>query len=181
MGCHLLLQGIFPTQGSNLGLPHCKQILYHLSHQGSPTSMYSWSNLLFTFKLGGGDPRKNLRYFCFILVYMSWTRTLMSGSIVLRKKRNYQFCANQLWAVNSLLMPTPIPCLVTVLLTYIPGNKKDNTGGALTPCHPLHLDALFCSNLTNHLWEILSPFYRWENRSSLALRGFTLVMISNSG
>ena len=31
-----LLQGIFLTQGSNLGLPHCKQILYHLSHKGSP-------------------------------------------------------------------------------------------------------------------------------------------------
>ena len=29
-------RGIFPTQGSNLGLPHCRQILYHLSHQGSP-------------------------------------------------------------------------------------------------------------------------------------------------
>ena len=28
-----LLQGIFPTQGSNPGLPHCRQILYHLSHQ----------------------------------------------------------------------------------------------------------------------------------------------------
>ena len=36
MGCHALLQGIFPTQGSNPGLPHCRQILYHLSHQGSP-------------------------------------------------------------------------------------------------------------------------------------------------
>ena len=32
-GCHALLQGIFPTQGSNLGLPHCRWILYHLSHQ----------------------------------------------------------------------------------------------------------------------------------------------------
>ena len=31
-----LLQEIFPTQGSNPGLPHCRQILYHLSHQGSP-------------------------------------------------------------------------------------------------------------------------------------------------
>ena len=30
-----LLQWIFPTQGSNLGLPHCRQTLYHLSHQGS--------------------------------------------------------------------------------------------------------------------------------------------------
>ena len=35
MGCHFLLQGIFLTQESNPGLPHCKQILYHLSHQGS--------------------------------------------------------------------------------------------------------------------------------------------------
>ena len=32
-GCHSLLQGIIPTQGSNLGLLRCRQILYHLSHQ----------------------------------------------------------------------------------------------------------------------------------------------------
>ena len=36
MGCHALLQGIFPTQGSNPGLLHCGQILYRLSHEGSP-------------------------------------------------------------------------------------------------------------------------------------------------
>ena len=35
MGCHFLLQRILPTQGSNLGLPHWRQILYRLSHQGS--------------------------------------------------------------------------------------------------------------------------------------------------
>ena len=35
VGCHSLLQGIFPTQGLNLGLLHCRQILYHLSHLGS--------------------------------------------------------------------------------------------------------------------------------------------------
>ena len=35
VGCHFLLQGIFPTQGSNLGLLHCRQTLYRLSHQGS--------------------------------------------------------------------------------------------------------------------------------------------------
>ena len=34
--CHVLLQGIFPTQGSNPGLPHHGQMLYPLSHQGSP-------------------------------------------------------------------------------------------------------------------------------------------------
>ena len=35
VGCHFLLQEIFPTQGLNPGLPHCRQMLYHLSHQGS--------------------------------------------------------------------------------------------------------------------------------------------------
>ena len=35
-GSFPLLQGIFPTQGSNPGLPHCRWILYQLSHQGSP-------------------------------------------------------------------------------------------------------------------------------------------------
>ena len=35
MDCHFLLQGIFPTQGSNPGLLHCRQTLYCLSHQGS--------------------------------------------------------------------------------------------------------------------------------------------------
>ena len=33
VGCHSLCQGIFPNQKSNLGLLHCGQILYHLSHQ----------------------------------------------------------------------------------------------------------------------------------------------------
>ena len=35
VGCHFLLQRIFPTQGLNPGLPHCRQTLYHLSHQGT--------------------------------------------------------------------------------------------------------------------------------------------------
>ena len=34
VGCHALFLGIFPIQGSNPGLPHCRQILYHLSHLG---------------------------------------------------------------------------------------------------------------------------------------------------
>ena len=36
VGSFSLLQGIFPTQGLNPGLPHCRQILYQLSYQGSP-------------------------------------------------------------------------------------------------------------------------------------------------
>ena len=47
MGCHFLLQGIFLTQGLNLGLPHCRQTLYHLSPQGSPFTFH----FSFTFDL----------------------------------------------------------------------------------------------------------------------------------
>ena len=36
VGCHALLQGIFPAQGSNPGLPHCRWILYRLSHKRYP-------------------------------------------------------------------------------------------------------------------------------------------------
>ena len=36
VGCHSSLQEIFLTRGSNPRLPHCRQILYYLSHQGSP-------------------------------------------------------------------------------------------------------------------------------------------------
>ena len=35
VGCHALLQGIFPAQGLNPALLYCRQILYHLSHQES--------------------------------------------------------------------------------------------------------------------------------------------------
>ena len=42
VGSLSLLQGIFPIQGLNPGLPHCRQILYQLSHQGSPRIL-EWS------------------------------------------------------------------------------------------------------------------------------------------
>ena len=66
VGCHSLLQGIFPTQVSNPGILHCRQILYHLSHQGSPTQQRSNSKSdLQTFSHdapgGGGCPPINWR------------------------------------------------------------------------------------------------------------------------
>ena len=36
VGSHFLLRRIFPSQGLNPGLPHCRQILYHMNHQGIP-------------------------------------------------------------------------------------------------------------------------------------------------
>ena len=47
VGSLSLLQGIFPTQGSNPGLPHCGQILYQLSHQGSQ-KILEWVVYLFS-------------------------------------------------------------------------------------------------------------------------------------
>ena len=40
VGSHSILQGIFPTQRSNPGLLHCRQILYCLNHQGSPCHLF---------------------------------------------------------------------------------------------------------------------------------------------
>ena len=44
IGLHFLLQGIFPTQGSSLGLPHCRWIFYHLSYHGSPFFLLGSNN-----------------------------------------------------------------------------------------------------------------------------------------
>ena len=48
MGCHFLLQGIFPTQGLNSGIPQCRQILYQLRHQGSPLGKVKWVERVWT-------------------------------------------------------------------------------------------------------------------------------------
>ena len=53
VSCHALLQGIFPAQGLSLGLPHCRQILYHLSNQGSPRIL-EW--VAYPFSRGSSRP-----------------------------------------------------------------------------------------------------------------------------
>ena len=45
VGCHALLQGIFPTHGLNPGLPHCSQVLYHLSYLGNPSNLQNNINV----------------------------------------------------------------------------------------------------------------------------------------
>ena len=53
VSCHAPLQGIFPTQGSNPGLPHCRLILYQLSHKGSPRIL-EW--VAYPFSRGPSQP-----------------------------------------------------------------------------------------------------------------------------
>ena len=49
--------GIFPTQRSNPGLPHCRQILYQLSHKGSPRIL-EW--VAYPFSRGSSRPRNRI-------------------------------------------------------------------------------------------------------------------------
>ena len=70
VGCHALLQGIFPSQGSNPGLLHCRQILYHLSHQGSPRIL-QW--VACPFFRGSGQPRNRIGVSCIAgIFFTSW-------------------------------------------------------------------------------------------------------------
>ena len=61
VGCHALLQGIFPTQGSNPGLMHCRWILCCLSHQESPR-MLEW--VAYHFSRGSSWPRNQTGISC---------------------------------------------------------------------------------------------------------------------
>ena len=61
VGCHALLQGIFPTQGASSGLLHCRQILYCLSHQGSPR-IVEW--VAYPFSRGTSCPRNQTLISC---------------------------------------------------------------------------------------------------------------------
>ena len=58
-----LLQGIFPTQGLNPGLPHCRWLLYQLSHKGSP-KILEW--VAFSFFRGSSQPRNWIGASCIV-------------------------------------------------------------------------------------------------------------------
>ena len=65
-----LLQGIFPTQGLNPGLPHCRWILYQLSHKGSPRIL-EW--VAYPFSSGFSWPRNRTRVSCIAgRIFTNW-------------------------------------------------------------------------------------------------------------
>ena len=61
VGFHAFLQVIFPTQGLNQGLLHCRQILNHLSHQGS-SRILEW--VVYPFSRGSSLPGNQTRVSC---------------------------------------------------------------------------------------------------------------------
>ena len=61
VGSCSLLQGIFPTHGSNPGLPHCRWILYQLNHKESPRIL-AW--VAYPCSSGSFQPRNQIRVSC---------------------------------------------------------------------------------------------------------------------
>ena len=78
-GYPALLQGIFPTQGPNPGLLHCRQILYYLSHQGSPSRPNGYKNL----HVELGSPGSQCPGFC---VNVEVLVPFLQGLLCLRSK-----------------------------------------------------------------------------------------------
>ena len=79
VGCHALFQGILPIWGSNSGLPHFRQILYHLSHQGSPRIL---ERVAYSFSRGSFPSMNQTGVSCIAgEFFTSWaTREALSGS-----------------------------------------------------------------------------------------------------
>ena len=72
-----LLQGIFPTQGSNPDLPHCRQILYQLSHKGSSRTL-EW--VAYPFSRASSSPRNRTRVSC--IAGRFFTNNQITGQLV---------------------------------------------------------------------------------------------------
>ena len=84
VGSLSLLQGIFSTQGSNPGLPHCRWIIYQLNHKGCPTTL-EW--VVYPFSRGSSLPRNQTGVSCIcrqILYQLSYEEGRRAITIVIR-------------------------------------------------------------------------------------------------
>ena len=111
VGSLSLLQGIFPTQGLNPGLPHCRQILNQLSHKWSPRIL-EW--VVYPFSRGSSRPRNRSGvshiaggFFTNWTMYQIDWSTWWEGHFLFK-----QF--------SSLRIPSRVWCSLSVLHTYKP-------------------------------------------------------------
>ena len=86
VGSLSLLQGIFPTQRSNPGLPHCRQILNQLSHKGSPRIL---EGVAFPFSSGSSSSRNPTRVSCIACgFFTSWATGKLINTVTLKIGHN---------------------------------------------------------------------------------------------
>ena len=103
VGSCSLLQGIFPTQGSNQGLPNCGQILYQLSPQGSPRIM-EW--LAYPFSRGNSQPR-------------NWTWvSCITGTFFTSWATREAHLLPYIWAKSSNTKPLIIKCSISYVIYW---------------------------------------------------------------
>ena len=125
MGSRSLLQGIFPTQGSNPGLPHCGWTLYHLSHQGSPRIL-EW--VAYPFSRGSSWPRNQTGVSCIAGgFFTSWATSSVQFSSVI------QSCPT---------LCNPMDCRTSGFLVHhqlleLAQTHVHQVGDAIQPSHPL--------------------------------------------
>ena len=91
VGSPSLLQGIFPNQGSNPGLLHCRQILYQLSHKGSPrileARILEW--VAFPFSRVSSQPRNRIRVSCMEgRFFTNWAISKQNSSVLRNQSKN---------------------------------------------------------------------------------------------
>ena len=145
MGSHSLLQGIFLTQGSNPGLLHCRQILYHLSYQGSH------ANTEFTMFKAKNPKTSTHQETTSELTWSSMSYRELWDS--LRATWHWKAEKKDAWRVNGLQNHTP--CYLSFNLGECKGKKKKecvNKG----PETMLNISKLCKESLKKHSWEVTS-------------------------
>ena len=104
VGSPSLLQGIFPTQGSNPGLPHCRQILYQLSHKGSPRIL-EW--VAYPFSRGSSWSRNQTTISCIAGGFFNnWAIREIHCSHLLRDEEKRQWAFPFIRIVSNLPHPS---------------------------------------------------------------------------
>ena len=126
VGCHFPLQGIFPTQESNPGLPHCRQTLYCLSHQGSPLfQMWETRGLM---RLEENRVEETGRHVCQVKGFGYLSSLWLSERRMLLERRSM--------ATTYCLLPRPSP-LEDCLDLLVMGNWTQSLeGGGLDQFTP---------------------------------------------
>ena len=103
VGSLSLLQGIFPTQGLNAGLPHCRRILYQLSHKVSPRIL-EW--VTYPFASISSQPRNRNRVSCIAGRFLTnWANIKPKMSLIQSQEVNNVQCKRALLKLPVLGLP----------------------------------------------------------------------------
>ena len=108
LGCHFLLEGIFPTQRLNPGLLHYRQILHYLSHL-STYSIYSYCFFVFSFFLFGIKLLYNV-VLSLAPISLPGVRNAVGSVVPFFNQSLNNTCLSRWWA-RDWCGPEP-PCLV---------------------------------------------------------------------